>query len=633
MQLLEGLNTEQQEAVTTIHGPLLVLAGAGSGKTRVVTYRIAHLLEQGVPASKILGLTFTNKAAREMKERIVSLTNNYVLVSTFHSLGARILRESIDVLGYQSNFTIYDDQDTDKLIKACLLELYPDDKKLEAKAFKGLISKAKNNLQKPDAIDRRELRSQNESYFPKVYELYQQKLLAYGALDFDDLLYLTVRLFREHPAVLERYQNRWSHLLIDEYQDTNGAQYALISHLVEKSRNLCVVGDPDQSIYSWRGANIHNILDFEKDYPGTKVVRLEKNYRSHTNILEAANALIERNESRIEKRLHSDLGPGEKIKCFTAMNEREEAEFTASQIRYHHDYQGIPLSEMVVFYRTNAQSRVFEDQFLYQKVPYVIVGGISFYQRREIKDILAYLRMVQSDADFISFMRTINLPKRGVGAATIDKLRQRAEQEGVPILKYCLNPALGLPPKQQKGINEYAALILELRQHKNSIGKLVQMTIENSHYINCLVEEPESMDERKENLDALIAKAMEWESTAEEPTLDAFLEELTLKADIEEGKDVEDRINLMTLHNGKGLEFEVTFLTGLEEDLMPHVNARGDKEALEEERRLCYVGMTRAKQYLYLLNCDVRFIWGIKRSQRPSRFLKEVPFRLKEIVY
>jgi ATP-dependent DNA helicase UvrD/PcrA len=631
--LLQELNEEQQEAVMKTDGPLLVLAGAGSGKTRVVTYRIAHLIEQGIPPSKILGLTFTNKAAREMKERVMSLTRNHVLISTFHSLGARILRESVDKLGYPVNFTIYDDQDTDKLIKNCLLELYPEDKKLEAKTYKGMISKAKNALLMPDEVDTSELRSRQESYFPRIYEVYQEKLLAYGALDFDDLLFLTVRLLREHPQVLQMYQSRWSHLLVDEYQDTNAAQYTMISFLAGKSRNLCVVGDPDQSIYSWRGANIHNILHFERDYPGTQVIRLERNYRSRQNILEAANSLILNNDQRFEKRLWSELGPGEKIKCHTAYTEREEAQYIAEQIRYHCDYQGIPLSEMVIFYRTNAQSRAFEDELPYQKIPYVIVGGISFYQRREIKDILAYLRMVQSDADFISFARSINLPKRGVGAASIEKLRQRAEAEGVPIFTYCQNPAIQLPQRQQKGLQGYVDLILDLRRNKLEIGKLVQKTIESSQYLLALNEEPESYDERKENLDALIAKAMEWEASTEEPTLDAFLEELALKSGADEIKEGDDRVNLMTLHNGKGLEFTIAFLAGMEEDLLPHVNSRGSQEGLEEERRLCYVGMTRAKEVLYLINCDQRFIWGMQRTQRPSRFLKEVPYKLKEIVY
>lgn len=633
MLLLEELNEEQQVAVTKVNGPMLVIAGAGSGKTRVVTYRIAHLIEQGIPPSKILGLTFTNKAAREMKERVVALTRNHVLICTFHSLGARILRESIDRLGYPTNFTIYDDQDTDKLIKNCLLELYPEDKKLDAKVFKGMISKAKNALQMPDEVDTSELNSKQESSFPKVYEMYQTKLLSYGALDFDDLLFLTVRLLREHPEVLEQYQNRWSHLLVDEYQDTNAAQYALITYLVRKSGNICVVGDPDQSIYSWRGANIHNILHFEKDHPGTQVIRLERNYRSRANILEAANSLILNNDQRFEKRLWSELGPGEKIKCHTAYTERDEARYIAEQIRYHHDYQGVPLSDMVIFYRTNAQSRVFEDELPYQKIPYIIVGGISFYQRREIKDILAYLRMVQSDADFISFARSINLPKRGIGAASIEKLRQRAEADGVPILTYCQDPSLHLPPRQLSGLKEYVDLILDLRRNKREIGKLVQKTIENSNYLKFLKEEPDSYNERKENLDALIAKAMEWEATTEGPTLDAFLEELALKSGTDEMKEDQDRVNLMTLHNGKGLEFTITFLAGLEEDLLPHVNSRGNQEALEEERRLCYVGMTRAKEVLYLINCDQRFIWGMQRTQRPSRFLKEVPYKLKEIVY
>ncbi len=641
-ELIAGLNEEQKRAVLFLEGALLVLAGAGSGKTRVVTCRIAHMLESGIEAHKILGLTFTNKAAAEMKERVHKLTLSHVLICTFHSLGARILRESIQHLGYKSDFTIYDEDDISKLLRVCLDELGIKNKKLEPKAFRHLISNAKNHLIPPDAAGNEKPESELEALFPKVYTLYQTKLKEYNAVDFDDLLYLPVRLFREHEAVLELYQNRYSYLLIDEYQDTNASQYELARQLVKKSGNIFVVGDPDQSIYSWRGADISNILNFEKDYPGAKIIRLEENYRSRTNILQAANAVISNNQNRYQKNLYSNLGEGAKIKYHTASSEKEEASFIADRIVEFHKKIEIPLKQMVVFYRTHAQSRSFEDYFLSRKIPYVIIGGISFYQRREIKDILAFLRVVYSNSDFISFLRTINLPKRGFGDATLDKIQMGASNEGMNIIPYLeaimnsspLQYPVKLSSKQMQGLNEYLGLIFELRKIEKltSLGELVKTLIEQSGYLKIIKDDPETYEDRKENLDALIAKAFEWEFTKDEATLGAFLEELSLKTSMDESEGIEDRINLMTLHNGKGLEFKVTFLVGMEEDLFPHVNSRDSHSQLEEERRLCYVGMTRAKEYLYLTNCMQRYIWGTSRMQRPSRFIREIPFEYLEKV-
>jgi DNA helicase-2/ATP-dependent DNA helicase PcrA len=634
MNDLSQLNPQQREAVKSLEGPVLVLAGAGSGKTRVVTTRIVHLIENGIPPSRILGVTFTNKAAGEMRERVHKMAQHQVLICTFHSLGARILRESISALGYGSDFTIYDEDDVEKLLKVCLVELNLKNKKMDAKPFRHLISHAKNALLSADQLNYNDLTTEIEKAFPQVYTLYQRKLQEYQAVDFDDLLCLTVRLWREHPERLSHYQERWPFVLIDEYQDTNAAQYMMTRLLVEKRRNLFVVGDPDQSIYSWRGANIQNILNFERDYPGAKVIRLEQNYRSHTNILEAANALIDHNVGRYEKKLWSQLGPGEKIKLFIGENEREEADFVASQVELHR-LQQLPLNNMVVFYRTNAQSRAFEDTLIYRGIPYVIVGGLSFYQRREIKDILAYLRISQSGADYISFARTINLPKRGLGEATIEKLRHHANQEQLPILAYCeallseqpLNHPLRLTAKQKEGLNDYLQIIHELRQlsKQGSIRDLVLGTIERTRYMEYLTEDQETYKDRRENLDELIAKAVEWETSAPDPSLESFLEELSLKSSLDEADQAQDRLSLMTIHNGKGLEFDVTFLVGLEEDLFPHVNSKNSLEEVEEERRLCYVGMTRAKDYLYLSYCHSRYLWGNLRFQRPSRFLKEIP--------
>jgi len=633
MSLYDSLNPQQHAAIEALYGPILVLAGAGSGKTRVVTYRIAHLLESGVDPSAILGVTFTNKAAEEMKERVQKLTHYQVLICTFHSLGAKILRESIYALGYGRNFTIYDEQDSEKLVKLCINEL-AHQQKLDAQHFISLISSAKNALQDPDQINPASL-DELEKLFPDVYRLYQAKLKECNAVDFDDLLYLPVKLFKTYPDILDHYQKRWSFLLIDEFQDTNQAQYLLVQHLGSQHQNVCVVGDPDQSIYSWRGANIQNILGFESDFPGAKIIRLEQNYRSRANILEASNALINNNRSRYEKNLWSDRGAGEKIKHFTADTERGEADFVAEKIRYHYENHHISLRQMAVFYRTNAQSRALEDKLLLHHVPYVIVGGISFYQRREIKDILAFLRMVQSGMDFISFSRTINIPKRGIGETTIERIRLSAAQEGLSLMGYStkliedtpLQYAVKLSAKQKEGLKSYVQIIHELKEISKAcdIQEVVKAAIERSGYLEYLKGEMESYQERKENLNALVSKAIEWELSAMTPSLEGFLEELSLKSTLDETNSSYDKVHLMTVHNAKGLEFDVAFLAGMEEDLFPHANSRGSLEALEEERRLCYVGMTRAKEYLYLCDVRQRFLWGTTRIQRPSRFLREIP--------
>lgn len=631
-ELIQLLNEEQRKAVERIEGPLLVIAGAGSGKTRVVTLRIAHLIEQGVLPSQILGLTFTNKAAAEMKERVTDLCNSHVLICTFHSLGARILRESIELMGWQRNFIIYDTEDVEKLLKICLADLGYKEKKGEIKQLIGLISRAKNALLTASSVDTVALPHPLDDLFSQIFSIYRRKLKESNALDFDDLLVLPVELFHAYPEVLSHYQQRWRYLLIDEYQDTNPAQYSLVRYLVEKNNNICVVGDPDQSIYSWRGATIGNILNFSQHYPATYVVNLERNYRSSTNILNAANALISRNSQRMEKNLWSELGAGEKVQIHTAADDKGEASFIAQMVRHHHDKCNTPYSEIAIFYRTNAQSRSLEDRFLSNRIPYCIVGGQSFYQRREIKDILAFMRIAQSGTDFVSFARTINLPKRGLGDATLEKLRLGALQEQMPLLSYCRalfheNPPLKLTAKQREGLKDYLTVIDKIlaKAAEGSIAAVVREAIYASCYIEHLMEEKDSYEERKENLDALVSKAIEWEKENEEPSLSAFLEELALKSTLDEATDEKDRVHLMTIHNGKGLEFRVTFLAGLEEDLFPHANARGSDAALEEERRLCYVGMTRAKEYLYLCHSCVRYLWGSERFQRPSRFLKEIP--------
>lgn len=630
--LSNELNAPQLQAATHLEGPLLVLAGAGSGKTRVVTYRIANLIEKGVYPTQILAVTFTNKAAGEMQERIhrlLSGRSGSPTICTFHSLGVRILRESIHHLGYAQNFLIYDEEDSNKLLKGCV----PSKESALLKSVRTAISNAKNALQSPSSVPHSDLAPALKADFANIYSLYQERLRASNALDFDDLLYLTVRLFQEKPEILEYYQNRWKYLLIDEYQDTNYAQYLMARLIAGEKRNIFVVGDPDQSIYSWRGANIQNILNFERDYPGAKVVRLEQNYRSSENILNAANVLIQYNDSRFEKKLWSDRGEGERISLFVGETDREEAGFVVHEIERLRTFSQIPYSQITIFYRTNFQSRVFEDFLLRARIPYVIVGGISFYHRKEIKDLLAFIRMIASDHDYVSFERTINLPKRGIGLTTIENIRQGAEEAGMPLFKYCIElvngtvEGLRLNAKQKEGLKEYVDLIIGLRHlsTEQSLQSLVIETIRRSRYLDVLREDKDTYDDRKGNVEELVSKAHEWELLNDSTSLNEFLEELSLKSSLDEATLSNERVNLMTIHNGKGLEFTAVFLVGMEEDLFPHANSRDNQEALEEERRLCYVGMTRAKERLYLTASETRFIWGSHRMMRPSRFLREIP--------
>jgi DNA helicase-2/ATP-dependent DNA helicase PcrA len=606
---------------------MLVLAGAGSGKTRVVTYRIVHLLELGVPASEILAVTFTNKAAEEMRERIQKLAHAHVLTCTFHSLCARILRESIDKLGYSKDFIIYDADDSEKCLKDCFQTLGHKDEKGALKNVQVAISRAKNDLIEPeDAPDLDQLTK-------SIYLLYQTRLKSYNALDFDDLLFLSVKLFRQHPDVLELFQKRWSFILIDEYQDTNIAQYILIKLLSQKHLNVFAVGDPDQSIYSWRGANLTHILNFERDFPGAQVVRLEQNYRSRTTILDAANALISHNVSREEKKLWSELGEGEKIGLYICNHEQQEASFVVQRIMKHHRLNQIPLSECAIFYRTNFQSRSFEDALLRERIPYIIVGGISFYQRREIKDILALLRLIGGSSDFLSFARTINLPKRGLGETTLAKLRSFAEEVDRDIITVCAavvegQAAVKLSAKQHEGLKHYLQVLFDLRKKAEEaypLHQLIEEAIQKFNYLEHLKEDPVSLEERRGNLEEIVSKAASWADEVEYPSLSAFLEELSLKSSLDEKDLTQDAVRLMTLHHGKGLEFSAVFLVGMEEDLFPHVNAKQSSEKLEEERRLCYVGMTRAKEHLYFTASRERFLWGVSRLMRPSRFLREIP--------
>lgn len=643
-EYLDCLNENQKSAVTTPLKPTLILAGAGSGKTRVVTLRINYLLSQGLAPEEIVAVTFTNKAAKEIQERVCKLSNQEIikrrppLICTFHSLGVYILRRSISHLGFNSNFSIYDQSDSLKLLKNCANSLNIKPNLVDSYSYG--ISHAKSQQIEPSELSEIE---ENPELI-ELYKLYQMRLKEANAVDFDDLLFLTVKLFQQFPQVAAEYSTTWKALLIDEYQDTNQAQYLIAKSIVQNHQNIFVVGDPDQSIYSWRGANIKNILNFEKDYPNARTIRLEKNYRSYSNILNAANALIENNSSRLKKDLLSVKGPGEKIKLFLGKNEKEEADFVAKKIEYLHKKKQIPLKDICIFYRTNFQSRTFEDALLRLRIPYEIIGGISFYQRKEIKDILAFLKMLILDKDFIAFERTINLPKRSLGPATVSLLINYARKFPGSILEACqdllVSPEIKLEKKlttkQKEGLQEYCSILTLLKEDlsKIELHEVLTKTILVTKYREFLKEDKDSYEDKNSNLNELISKALEWEKqNSQENQLDKFLEEIALKSSSEDiVTSKEDRLNLMTIHNSKGLEFPIAFIVGLEEDLFPHANSKGNLENIEEERRLCYVGITRAQDLLYLSATETRFLWGTFRMMEPSRFLEEIPSQYVECV-
>ena len=632
MQPKAGLDPKQFQAVKQIEGPVLVVAGAGSGKTRIVTFRIAHLLELGVPASEILAVTFTNKAAEEMKRRIEKLANKQILACTYHSLCARILREDIAALGFRKDFLIYDEDDSEKVIKECLKERQLDEKNI-LKSIQIAISQAKNNLIEPQEL------AKDNPVAAGIYQTYQHKLKQYNAIDFDDMLFLSVKLFMDHPKILEKFQERWRFVLVDEYQDTNKAQSYLTKLLVAKHHNIFAVGDPDQSIYSWRGANIQNILRFQDDFPGAEVITLDQNYRSNMTILSAANALIAQNSSRFEKKLWSELGEGEKIQVFRCENEHAEADFVIRKILELK--KSISLDEIAIFYRTNFQSRVFEDYLLKKQIPYIIVGGVSFYQRKEIKDVLAFLRIALSDTDMLSLRRTINLPKRGIGDASLEKLEKLAQQSHLTIFS-CIEKVAkneigeGFSAKQKQALLSYCEIILQVRgllEKQIPLEEIVTEVISKTGYDKYLQEDKETFEERRENIAELISKAHDWEEENHSHSLPHFLEELSLKSSSDTENSYLPSVKLMTLHNSKGLEFPAVFLVGMEEELFPHMNAKGSESEIEEERRLCYVGITRAKEYLYLTSCRTRFLWGTPRIMNPSRFLSEIPAEYVKLLH
>ena len=639
MSDLELLNREQQEAVLHVDGPLLILAGAGSGKTRVLTYRIAHLIDEcGVNPWNILAITFTNKAAREMRERvdkIVGYGSESIWVSTFHSTCVRILRRYIDRLGYDTNFTIYDTEDQKTVMKSVCQKLQLDSKLYKERMLLNVISHAKDEYISPNEFLLEAKGDFRQEKIAQAYVEYQKELKKNNALDFDDLLVKTVELFQSCPDVLEYYQNRFRYIMVDEYQDTNTVQFKFISTLARQYRNLCVVGDDDQSIYKFRGANIRNILDFEKVFPDAKVVKLEQNYRSTQNILNAANGVIANNRGRKEKALWTENEQGEPILFQQFQNGYEEAEYVSGEISKKVRKGEAEYQDFAVLYRTNAQSRLFEEKFLYANIPYKIVGGVNFYSRKEIKDILAYLKTIDNGKDDLAVRRIINVPKRGIGNVTLAKVQAYADSRDISFFE-ALEEAGEIPGlgKAALKIQPFVHLIHEMRLSlaDMSMQDLIQAILDKTGYAEDLKnEDTDESEARLENIDEFINKAVTYEEGAEEPNLSGFLEEVALVADIDSVEDGDNRVLLMTLHSAKGLEFPYVYLAGMEDGLFPSymsIAADDPTEEIEEERRLCYVGITRAMKELTITCARCRMVRGETQYNNVSRFVREIPSEL-----
>ena len=636
MDIFAGLNPAQKEAVEHTDGPLLIMAGAGSGKTKVLTCKVANLLAKGVAPWSILAITFTNKAATEMRERVDRMIGEGakdVWLSTFHSFCAKFLRREVEATGmYKRNFVIYDSSDSQVVIKECLKELNLDPKQYAPSSIQNAISNAKNQLMGPKAVAR-----DADNFFQQkvaeVYALYAKKLRTNNAMDFDDLLMVSVLLLEEHEEIRVKYQNRFKYILVDEYQDTNGAQYQLTKILAAKHHNLCVVGDADQSIYGWRGADIRNIMDFEEDYPEARTIKLEQNYRSTKNILAAANAVIENNINRKKKELWTENATGEKLTIYEARDERDEAEFIATTVMKQKTIFNASYGDMAVLYRTNAQSRVVEETFMRRGIPYTMVGGLKFYDRKEIKDILAYLRVIYNPLDTVSLLRIINVPKRGLGATTIAKLADFAENNGLTLFdvissEETLSQISGITARVKKPLELFSTFIFQFMGYQSNmrIDDLIEKVLEESGYLRELQEEKKPENEsRIENLKEFVGVARDFQKTEENPTLENFLSTLSLVSDIDNAELEDDRITLMTLHSAKGLEFPTVFMVGMEEGLFPHSRTLMDENEIEEERRTCYVGITRAQRKLYLTCAQQRTIYGKTSMSTPSRFLGEIP--------
>lgn len=631
---LMDLNPMQRKAAETLSGPLLIIAGAGSGKTRTMTYRIANLMQSGVKPYAILALTFTNKAAREMASRVDKLTGSSASeawIGTFHSICVRILRRDIEKLGYQRSFVIYDDDDQQRLLKDIYKRLDIDDKQLSLREMKSIISDAKNKL-----LTAKEWFDQSSKDFraQKIYDIfhaYDQRLKQANALDFDDLISRTLQLFVDHPPVLKHYQKRFEHVHVDEYQDTNFAQYSLVKLITQESRNLCVVGDDDQSIYGWRGADIRNILSFQKDFPEAQVIKLEQNYRSTGNILEAANEVIAHNEGRMEKALWTEAGAGEKIKLCNASDEHEESAWVCERIRSLHEEEGLPYSQIAVLYRMHAQSRVPEEMLMRAGIPYRIYGGTRFYDRAEIRDAVAYLRLLVNPLDEVSLRRIINVPKRAIGDATVAALERQAEEQDIPLYSALTDLPESLSSRPRKCVGDFVDLLNKLTAMKQTLGltDFVKAVLEES---GLLAQYENTNDEeliaRGENLMEFLGAVQEFENLSEDSTVEAFLENVALVTDLDMQEEAPQFVTLMTLHSAKGLEYDAVFMIGMEEGVFPTHRSLQDEARMEEERRLCYVGMTRARKYLALSLAKRRNIFNQINFNPPSPFVAEIPKRL-----
>ena len=633
--ILEGLNDKQYEAVINTEGPCLVIAGAGSGKTKVLTHKIAYLIgEKGALPWNILAITFTNKAANEMKERIANLVGDVakdIWMGTFHSICVRILRRFIDRIGFDSSFIIFDTSDQRTLIKACIKSIGLDDKMFTDRSVLSEISNAKNEMLEPEQYAVKANGDFRKEKIALVYELYQKRLKENNAIDFDDIINYTIKILMDNPDILEYYSDKFKYVLVDEYQDTNKAQFTLVTLLASKNGNITVVGDNDQGIYSFRGADISNILNFERDFPGTKIIKLEQNYRCTGNILKAANAVIKNNEVTYKKELWTENDVGKLPRVYSASNEYDEGTYIAEQIEHLRREEYYKYSDFAVLYRMNTQSRAIEDILRRENIPYKIVGGLKFYERKEIKDIISYLRLIQNPSDNLSLKRIINEPKRGIGKTSLDKVEEISNNTGVSMYEI-------IEHADQYGLNrvflnsrEFVNCIEELRAKKDEmqISELIKETLKKSGYTKALENENTiEAENRIENLDEFLTVAIEFEEESADNKLSDFLEGITLSSDIDDMEETDESVTLMTLHSAKGLEFPVVFLVGMEEGIFPGYKSISEPKELEEERRLCYVGITRAKENLFLTCSKQRTIFGSTSCNQVSRFLKEIPSEL-----
>ena len=635
-EIIQGLNNKQKEAVLATEGPCLVIAGAGSGKTKVLTHKIAYDIANGVKPWNILAITFTNKAANEMKERIEKLIGDDakdVWMGTYHSICVRILRRYIDRIGYKSDFVIFDTSDQRTLVKECLKTLKVDDKLFSDRAVLSEISNGKNEMLDPKAYSVKYAGDFRKEKIAEIYELYQSKLRENNAIDFDDIINFTIKILTENPDVLEYYTEKFQYILVDEYQDTNKAQFTLVSLFASRYGNITAVGDNDQGIYSFRGADITNILNFERDFPGTKIIKLEQNYRCTGNILKAANAVIKHNENKYEKNLWTENDEGQVPCIYCGEDEYDEGRYIVEQINHLRTEEYYKYSDFTILYRMNAQSRAIEDILMREQIPYKVIGGLKFYERKEIKDIIAYLRLIHNTADNLSLRRIINEPKRGIGKTSLDKIQEISDKTGISMYEIIKNAQEYELNRVYLSSRDFINQIEELRNKKDElkISDLIKQTLKITGYTKALEQENSiEAETRIENLEEFLTVAIEFEEQSADNTLAEFLENITLSSDIDNLEDQEDSVTLMTLHSAKGLEFPVVFLVGMEEGIFPGYKSIGEPKELEEERRLFYVGITRAKQYLYLTCAKHRTIFGSTSYNQVSRFVKEIPEELLE---